>query len=179
MDIHLTGFKNDKRHAIHIHEYGDLRQGCTSLGGHWNPYNKEHGGADKDRHAGDLMNNIIPHKREVHIHNFICGKGVSLYGERSIIGRSIVIHNKSDDLGLKGLPLYSKENPYIPESVLLYKDMSESELRNIVTRLTKEQSILHGSRRHLIEFLEKGSKTTGNAGGRIACGVIGHAYVQN
>ena len=29
----------EKIRAIHIHEFGDERKGCESLGGHWNPEN--------------------------------------------------------------------------------------------------------------------------------------------
>ena len=44
-------------HGFHIHEYGDLREGCKSLCQHFNPNNSIHGGRNsKIRHAGDLGN---------------------------------------------------------------------------------------------------------------------------
>src|SRR3972149_9217460 len=30
-------------HAFHIHEFNDLSKGCESLGGHYNPFHKNHG----------------------------------------------------------------------------------------------------------------------------------------
>jgi Cu-Zn family superoxide dismutase len=37
--FNLYNLVPNSENAIHIHEYGDLRNGCTSLGGHWNPHN--------------------------------------------------------------------------------------------------------------------------------------------
>ena len=72
----LYGLKPNSTHAIHIHEYGDLREGCKSTGGHYNPFNKTHGGPlDQERHVGDMGNlkantkviyNFYLVKRELH-----------------------------------------------------------------------------------------------------------------
>ena len=43
--LKLSGFKKKKKYkdyAIHIHEFGDLREGCSSTGGHFNPFNVFH-----------------------------------------------------------------------------------------------------------------------------------------
>ena len=109
------------KHGFHIHQFGNLLEGCKTAGPHYNPFNKNHGGPDaEERHVGDLGNveagadGNATYYREDHL--------VSLFGAYSVLGRSCVLHADEDDLGLTDHPL---------------------------------------------------SKTTGNAGGRVACGVIG------
>ena len=97
------------KHAFHIHEYGNMIQGCSTVGGHYNPFNKNHGArviADSkgnvqinyNRHVGDL-GNIIANKKGEAVINFV-DPLVKLTGTTSVIGRSIVVHAKVDDLGL-------------------------------------------------------------------------------
>jgi Cu-Zn family superoxide dismutase len=86
-------------HGFHIHTYGDLRDNCKHVCDHYNPKNKNHGGPNsKDRHVGDLGNIKVNSKG-------ICktkmsDKVIKLRGKYSIIGRSVVIHEDEDDLGL-------------------------------------------------------------------------------
>jgi len=85
-------------HGFHIHEFGDCN--CADLkcaGGHFNPDGKKHGGPGKpERHAGDLGNIVAgadgTSKGEM------TDSGVALQGDRSIVGRAIMIHEKEDDL---------------------------------------------------------------------------------
>ena len=98
VQFNLKGFKPNKTHAIHIHEFGDMRKGCKSLGPHWNPTKKNHGSIWLDcckRHAGDLINNLESNKKG-HFNYKYRDPMLSLKG---IIGRSVVIHDGVDDLG--------------------------------------------------------------------------------
>jgi len=97
----LTGPKNET-HAIHIHEYGDLRRGCDSLGSHFNPTKTPHGSSlyNMPRHAGDLINNL-KFGNDGNFKYSYEDSSISLYNySKCILGRSIVIHEGVDDLGL-------------------------------------------------------------------------------
>lgn len=108
-------------HGFHIHEFGDNTNGCTSAGAHFNPHGKEHGGpTDATRHVGDLGNVVADASGVAKVN--ITDSMISLTGDHSILGRSLVVHADPDDLGKGGHEL---------------------------------------------------SKTTGNAGARAGCGVVG------
>ena len=100
-----------KPRAIHIHEYGDERKGCISLGGHWNPRKTRHGSKwTETRHAGDLINNIIPDNNghfEYNYHDELLNIRGNI--NESILGRSVVIHADEDDYGLGGISPYNLE----------------------------------------------------------------------
>ena len=121
VEYEIKGLTNGK-HGFHVHEYGDLTDGCSSSCAHFNPYNKKHGGRNsKERHVGDLGNIVSKNRISK---SYFYDELISLNprSKSCIIGRAIVIHEDEDDLGLGN-------------------------------------------------NLE--SKITGNAGKRIACGVIG------
>lgn len=123
IQVAVKGLKPGK-YAFHIHELGDITQGdCTSAGGHYNPFGKEHGGpTDTERHVGDLGS--LTATGEAESTYSIEDHLVTLSGPHSVLGRSCVLHAGEDDLGRGGHP---------------------------------------------------DSKTTGHAGSRLICGVIGLA----
>lgn len=97
----ITGNDANALRGFHIHAFGDNTNGCTSAGPHFNPFRKNHGAPEDDeRHVGDL-GNITTDGNGV-------AKGtkqdtlVKLLGENSVIGRSIVVHDATDDLGKGG-----------------------------------------------------------------------------
>lgn len=101
---HITGTVRGLtpgKHGFHVHEYGDRSAGCTSTGGHFNPYNKVHGApTDEERHAGDLGNIIADETGCACVD--IKDTKVTLIGLDSVIGRAIVVHEGEDDLGQGG-----------------------------------------------------------------------------
>ena len=99
----VATFKNlpKGKHGFHIHEYGDKSNGCTSAGAHFNPFNRKHGSlTSTERHIGD-MGNVVS-KGDIETHFTVEDPMMTLFGEYSVVGRSIVIHENEDDLGLGG-----------------------------------------------------------------------------
>ena len=122
--MNLTGLPPNSKLGFHVHEAGDLTEGCKSACTHFNPYKQNHGSSKSNvRHVGDLGNLITDSNGTCNMKFY--DNMIKLSGEtQNIIGRSVVIHEKEDDLGLGG---------------------------------------------------NKESLKTGNAGGRIACSVIGYS----
>jgi len=92
--IDIKGLNKNHLHGFHIHETGDLREGCTSCCSHYNPTNAEHGDLDGG-HAGDL-GNIKTDKNG----NCSISLKTNKFKVDELLGRSIIIHEDQDDLGL-------------------------------------------------------------------------------
>ncbi len=95
----LKGFEPNSKHGIHIHEFGDCSDTAklTSAGAHFNPEGAKHGGPDAAaRHAGDLGNLTADASGAASIDMTM--KGISVSGKNAILGRSLIIHAKEDDL---------------------------------------------------------------------------------
>lgn len=93
----VTGLTPGK-HGFHIHEFGD----CSSpdgkaAGGHFNPTNEPHAGHDAEkRHEGDLGNLEADSAGKAHLE--LTDKMMTMSGEKSILGRGVIVHEKEDDL---------------------------------------------------------------------------------
>jgi Cu-Zn family superoxide dismutase len=83
-------------HGFHIHEFGDMSKGCESMGAHYNPDNVDHGNEDSG-HVGDLGN--INAGKDGVATVYKIAKHVDLIGDRSVVGRGVVVHADPDDLG--------------------------------------------------------------------------------
>jgi len=84
------------KHGFHIHEFGDLSNGCESAGAHYNPDGVEHGSLEQG-HVGDLGNIIADKSGTARFQ--IKANRVTL---SEVVGRAIVIHADEDDLGRGG-----------------------------------------------------------------------------
>ena len=91
----IKGLKPGK-HGFHIHEYGDLSDGCASAGGHYNPDGVDHGNISQG-HVGDLGNITADQTGTARFQ--IKAERVQL---SDVVGRAIVIHADEDDLGKGG-----------------------------------------------------------------------------
>jgi len=99
VEYNISGLK-DGYHGFHIHEYGDLTDGCSSSCSHFNPFGVLHGGRKSNiRHVGDLGNikSINGISKGYFYDNMISLNNTNIC---SIIGRAIVIHADMDDLGM-------------------------------------------------------------------------------
>src|SRR5256886_1909643 len=87
------------KHGFHVHEFGDCSAAdLSSAGAHFNPTNKPHAGPDDmQRHVGD-MGNIEADASGAAKLDYV-DHNISLVREQSsVIGRSVVVHAKADDL---------------------------------------------------------------------------------
>jgi Cu-Zn family superoxide dismutase len=98
VEAKVTGLPPNSKHAIHVHQYGDLTsKDGKSAGDHYNPMGHQHGLPEqKDRHAGDFGN--IESDQSGNATMKLVVDNISLAGRLSpVIGRAVVLHAKPDD----------------------------------------------------------------------------------
>jgi Cu-Zn family superoxide dismutase len=86
-------------HGFHVHEFGDCSAAdASSAGAHFNPTNKPHAGPDAtERHVGDMGNVEADASGKAKLEYL--DHQISLTNDQqSVIGRSVVVHAKADDL---------------------------------------------------------------------------------
>jgi len=95
----ITGLAPGETRGFHVHDVGDCSApDASSAGGHFNPGGHSHGAMDAPMsHAGDLGN--ITANPAGRAEGLITGlMKISLEpGADSIIGRSVIVHEKTDD----------------------------------------------------------------------------------
>ncbi|XP_067896645.1 superoxide dismutase [Cu-Zn]-like isoform X2 [Heterodontus francisci] len=93
----IEGLKPGK-HGLYVCALGNITDGYTSSGVHYNPCEKKHGGPeDTERHVGDLGN---IEANDDGVANFeMHDRLLRLAGNYSIIGRTLVVTENEDDLG--------------------------------------------------------------------------------
>ncbi|KAM4065261.1 copper/zinc superoxide dismutase (SODC) domain-containing protein [Hirsutella rhossiliensis] len=97
----ITGNDANAERGFHIHTFGDNTNGCTSAGPHFNPFNQQHGAPNADvRHVGD-MGNVKTDGNGV-ASGTLKDPQIKLIGPHSVVGRTVVIHDGTDDLGKGG-----------------------------------------------------------------------------
>lgn len=96
----LTNLPGEGRFGFHIHEHGDCSApDAESAGDHFNPDNTEHGAPEDpmaERHAGDL-GNVEADEDGTATYDRL-DRVMTLDGDGSIVGRSVIVHAEEDDL---------------------------------------------------------------------------------
>jgi len=98
--MNLTPYAN-KNLGIHVHSIGDLTNQCKNCGSHFNPLNQFHGGTSGERHLGDFGNIKVDGNGIANISTIVeLPKNIDPFSAlTSFAGRSIVLHDREDDLG--------------------------------------------------------------------------------
>jgi superoxide dismutase, Cu-Zn family len=98
IQANLTGL-TPGTHGFHVHEFGDCSAAdLASAGAHFNPTNGPHAGPDAaKRHEGDMGNVEADASGNAKL-DYV-DHHISLTNDKdSVIGRSVVVHAKADDL---------------------------------------------------------------------------------
>lgn len=134
-------------HGFHVHEFGDNTNGCTSAGPHFNPKGKEHGAPSDENRHVGDLGNV----------------------ESSGDGPTKV----------KYFHLLSYENlHYISYCFSLQVNITDSQISLFgPNSILGRTIVVHADPDDLGKGGHELSKSTGNAGARIGCGVIGIAKI--
>ena len=94
----ITGL-SPGNHGFHVHEFGDCSApDASSAGAHFNPTNKPHAGPDAlERHVGDMGNVDADASGKAKL-DYVDHQISLTNDQQSVIGRSVVMHVKADDL---------------------------------------------------------------------------------
>lgn len=101
----IKGLTPNTKHGFHLHEKDDLSApDLSSAGPHYNPMGLSHGGAPPmhgemtimQRHIGDLGNLTSDAHGNASLRMTL--PNCSIGGENSLVGRSVIVHAKEDDL---------------------------------------------------------------------------------
>jgi Cu-Zn family superoxide dismutase len=86
-------------HGFHVHEFGDCSApDAGSAGAHFNPTSKPHAGPDAlERHVGDMGNVDADASGKAKL-DYVDHQISLTNDQQSVIGRSVVVHAKADDL---------------------------------------------------------------------------------
>ena len=100
IDIDIKGLKKNGLHGFHIHESGDLSDGCETMCAHFNPFGKTHGCPGmKTRHVGDL-GNLKTNANGIARYTMTDDVIKLRWSKANIIGRGLIIHEDEDDCGM-------------------------------------------------------------------------------
>ena len=97
VSAHCTGLTPGK-HGIHIHTYGACNcPDAVCAGDHFDPTYQPHGSpTDEHQHVGDLGNIEADATGSAKLEIIV--PYMTLNGRKSVIGRTVIIHEKEDDL---------------------------------------------------------------------------------
>ena len=100
VDADVASILPEGLHGFHVHTFGTLDTGCGGAGGHYNPTGVDHASWDvTPRHVGDLQQLLVEAGTDTATLSYN-DPFAGLFGDNTIVGRAIVVHQGEDDLGL-------------------------------------------------------------------------------
>jgi Cu-Zn family superoxide dismutase len=94
----IMGLEPNSKHGFHVHEFGDCSDmaKAMSAGGHYNPDGHQHGAPGPTSHVGDMGNVDADAAGTAKVDVML--PDASITGKNPILGRSVILHAKVDDL---------------------------------------------------------------------------------